>query len=223
MEIKRWQSGTEPRISIVIPTIPATDHDEIIEIFQSQKFGKNWEVLVVIDDKATDRRCEARNIGLKEAQAAIVAHTDDDVEPPDDWLANVHMAFEPDVICVEGCVQGGMTYTGTGLYRGCNIAVRRREALRVGGWNEEYAGWRDDTEFGWRLEEQGAGECIYDGKVLMRHPPEPRTISKVDQEIMLYTRFPEKYRERIPSSMKKTLFVALAKRSWGRPLLKFVG
>lgn len=219
MEVERWQSGPDPSISVVLATIPSTDHSDVVEKLKNQSFSKDWEVLIVVDNEPTDRRCEARNIGLREAKADIVAHTDDDVSPPEDWLDNIYSVFEPDVICVEGPVQGGMVYTGTGLYRGCNMAVRRDEALRVGGWDEKYAGWRDDTEFGWRLEERGEGQCNYVESVVMNHPPKPRTEPRIDQEIMLYEEFSDKYRDRVPNGTKKELFLFLIERRWGKHIL----
>lgn len=219
MEFERWQSGPNPSISVVLATIPSTDHSDVVEKLKNQSFSKDWEVLVVVDNEPTDRRCKARNIGLREAKADIVAHTDDDVLPPEDWLGNIYSAFQADVICVEGPVQDGMNYTGSGLYRGCNMAVRREEALRVGGWDEEYAGWRDDTEFGWRLEEEGKGQCIYVDSAVMCHPPEPRTEPRIDQEMLLYKSFSEKYRDRVPKSTKRELFLFLVERRRGQYIL----
>ncbi|WP_162991418.1 glycosyltransferase family 2 protein [Halostella salina] len=222
MEIERWQSGPNPSISVVIPTVPSTDHSDVVEELKEQSFTEEWEILIIVDDEPTDRRCEARNTGLRESTADIVAHTDDDVSPPSDWLDNIHTAFEADVICVEGPVRGGMNYTGTGLYRGCNMAVRRSEALRVGGWDEEFAGWRDDTEFGWRLEREGEGKCIYVDSLLMHHPPKPRTEPRIDQEIMLYNRFSNRYRDRVPGSAKKHAFMFLVERRLGRYILNIL-
>ncbi|EMA58380.1 glycosyltransferase family 2 protein [Halorubrum lipolyticum] len=220
MEVERWQSGPDPSISVVLATIPSTDHSDVVEKLKNQSFPREWEIVVVVDNEPTDRRCEARNIGLREAKADIVAHTDDDVSPPEDWLDNIYSAFEADIICVEGPVQGGMDYTGTGLYRGCNMAVRREEALRVGGWDEEYAGWRDDTEFGWRLEEDGHGRCIYADSVVMVHPPAPRTDLRIDQEIELFHRYPDRYRDRLPDSTRKDVFLLLNRSVWGQHLLR---
>ncbi|WP_424008772.1 glycosyltransferase [Haloferax denitrificans] len=223
MQIERWQSGSSPVISVVIATVPSTDHHEVVERLKCQDFDKSWEVIVVVDDEPTDQRCKARNIGLREANADIVAHTDDDVSPPETWLSTIHSAFDDDIICIEGRVEGGLQYRGEGIYVGCNIAVCRSEALRVGGWNEEYAGWRDDTEFGWRIEEEGKGQCIYRDDVLMRHPPTPRTGFRADQERALRDKYPEKYRERILGTWRKRLLLFLQKRGWDQYVLKLLG
>lgn len=222
MQTERWQSGFDPVLSVVLPTIPSTEHEDVVENLKTQNFKNDWEIIVVVDDEPTDRRCEARNIGIQEANADIVAHTDDDVVPPDDWVSNVYDAFDENVICVEGRVEGGLQYTGTGLYVGCNIAVRRDEALRVGGWDEDYAGWRDDTEFGWRLEKKGQGRCVYCDDVVMRHPPSPRTNYRADQEKRLKNMYPEKYQERILGSWRKRVLLFLQKRGWGEYVLKMI-
>jgi glycosyltransferase involved in cell wall biosynthesis len=220
MEVERWQSGPSPHISVVIPTIPSNTVDGLVAELKNQQFTGDWEIIIVVDGAPTDRRCEARNVGIREAEGEIVAHTDDDVSPPSEWLARIDEVFAQDVICLEGRVCGGMNYAGEGLYRGCNMAVRRDEALRVGGWNEEYVGWRDDTEFGWRLEEKGNGRCIYRDDVVMTHPPNPRTSVKMDQEIQIYNTYPEKYRKRIPYSVKKIVFIAMCRRRGGQRLLR---
>ncbi|MFI7601581.1 glycosyltransferase family 2 protein [Actinoplanes sp. NPDC049681] len=47
----------------------------------------------------------ARNAGLAAARAAVVAFTDDDVEPADDWLAQLAAPFaDPSVACVTGMI-----------------------------------------------------------------------------------------------------------------------
>jgi len=222
MEVECWQSGPAPVISVVIPTIPTNSVRGVVDELKDQQFTEDWEVIIVVDDEPTDRRCEARNVGIKEAEGEIIAHTDDDVSPPDDWLSRIHGVFDQDIICVEGRVRGGMNYTGEGLYRGCNMAVRRDAALRVGGWNEEYTGWRDDTEFGWRLEKEGDGRCVYRDDVVMTHPPNPRTTVKMNQEIQIYNTYPDKYRKRIPDSIKKSVFLTMCERPRGQQLLKLL-
>lgn len=219
MEVTRWRSGDDPVVSVVLPTIPSRDHKPVLSRLRRQAFNRSWEVLVVVDDEPTDRRCEARNLGLEEASAEIVAHTDDDVEPPKEWVANLYNAFDPDVICVEGRVVGGLRYDGEGIYVGCNLAVRRDAALSVGGWDEAYAGWRDDTEFGWRLERDADGDCVYRHGVAMRHPPTPKTNYRSDQERRLRESYPTRYRERIVGTRKDRLLLALQRNQVGATLV----
>lgn len=182
----------DPDVSVVIPTIPASDHEAVVEALRAQT-ADAFEVLVVNDD-ALDI-CEARNAGIDAAEADIVALTDDDTEPPADWVETIIDTFEerPELVCIEGPVVGGLSYDGTRRYVGCNVAFRREAALEVGGYDSEYAGWRDDTEFGWRMEKHGP--CAYVESLVMNHPPRPRSTIDRELEAKLQAEYPERYEE----------------------------
>jgi glycosyltransferase involved in cell wall biosynthesis len=183
-------SSENPAISVVIPTIPANDHKDVTRQLEKQEFSRPYEVIVV-NDESKDI-CEARNTGIREASAEIVSLTDDDCEPPLNWLSSIIEVFDTtDLVCVEGQVTGGINYTGARHYVGCNISFKRDAALEIGGFDSRFAGWRDDTEFGWRMEEMG--RCKYSESVLMRHPPRPGSSYIHDNELKLKKEFPEKY------------------------------
>ncbi len=194
-------SAADPDVSVVIATVPDNDHEEVVARLRDQVVEADWEVIVVNDD-AVDR-CEARNVGLRVADGEIVAFTDDDTEPPPDWLAGVLDAFRstPELVCLEGRVTGGPRYTGRGHYVGCNMAVRREAALAVGGWDPRFAGWREDTEFGWRLEATADGVCEYRDEVHMVHPPLPRTNYDPEHEQLLRAEYPERYADRVATDV----------------------
>lgn len=196
----------DPAISVVIATIPANDHATVCSNLQNQAFDGEWEIIVV-NDLDLDR-CEARNVGLMEARGEIVAFTDDDTEPPTDWLQAIAAAFtsNPELVCLEGRVTGGIKYGGSGRYVGCNMAVDRTAAISVGGWDSRYAGWREDTEFGWRLESRTDGDCEYHDEVVMVHPDIPRTTYERRQERLLKTEYPERYRERFDNTIVQRLW-----------------
>lgn len=104
----------------------------------------------------------ARNAALREAAAEIVAFMDDDCEAEVDWLAQLDRCFEEDVDLVSGAVlaparerrrfavcpsvvPGEVTFAlrpGDAALPaefdalGANLAVRRRTAVRVGGFDE---------------------------------------------------------------------------------------
>jgi GT2 family glycosyltransferase len=205
-----WEYQTQadnPDISVVISSIPTSDHSATCEALREQDFDGKWEIIVTEDPNLD--RCEARNFGLHEAKADIVAFTDDDTRPPSDWIQSIYEAFQSnnELICIEGSVHGGIRYDGKGTYVGCNIAVDRSEAIRVGGWDSCWAGWREDTEFGWRLEEEGKGECQFDSNVKMLHPGSPRTDYKHRLETLLKEKYPKKYEERIAGA-------SLIERAW---------
>ncbi|WP_327050924.1 glycosyltransferase [Halomicrococcus gelatinilyticus] len=191
--IRRPYASADPDVSVVVPTLPTNDHDEVVDALRAGT-ADAFEVLVV-DDADLDI-CEARNAGIEAAEADVVALTDDDCVPPPEWVDRVRAAFaDDDVVCVEGRVEGGRTYRGTGMYVGCNLAFDRETALDAGGFRSEYAGWRDDTEFGWRMEERGPTR--YDPDLVMQHPP--RTRARIDDELetRLQREYPERYEERV--------------------------
>ena len=104
----------------------------------------------------------ARNAALREAAGEIVAFMDDDCEAEVDWLAQLDRCFEDDVDLVSGAVlaparerrrfavcpsvvPGEVTFVlrpGDAALPtefdalGANLAVRRRTAVRVGGFDE---------------------------------------------------------------------------------------
>ncbi|WP_433625899.1 glycosyltransferase family 2 protein [Halomicrococcus sp. NG-SE-24] len=190
--IRKPRTSADPDVSVVIPTVPANDHDAVVDALREGTV-EEFEVLVV-DDADLDI-CEARNAGIEAATADIVALTDDDCRPPPEWLARVRDALAGDAVCVEGRVEGGRTYRGTGLYVGCNLAVDRETALAAGGFRSAYAGWRDDTEFGWRMEDRG--RCRYDHGMVMVHPDSPRASIDDEKEARLRREYPRRYEERI--------------------------
>lgn len=192
MTIERPIRAADPAVSVVVPTIPANDHSTVVEFLRRQRF-ENFEVIVV-DDADLDI-CEARNAGIEAAGADVVALTDDDCEPPTEWVGEVDAAFAEidDLVCLEGSVTGGREYHGTRRYVGCNLSFDREQALEVGGFRSDYAGWRDDTEFGWRMERDVDGVCAYRESVRMRHPPVPRASIDSELEARLKAEYPDRY------------------------------
>lgn len=206
MSIERPVRTRDPAVSVVVPSVPDHDHARTVALLEAQAFDHPYEVIVV-NDGSIDRS-EARNRGIEAASVDVVALTDDDCEPPADWLARIRSAFlDPDLVCLEGGVYGGCRYTGTRRYLGCNVAVRRDAALAVGGYRSEYAGWREDTEFGWRLESKASGRCRYDDDLRMRHPTVPRTVPDLACERRLRAEYPERYREVIGTGPLHRLYL----------------
>jgi glycosyltransferase involved in cell wall biosynthesis len=190
--IRKPYTSDEPRVSVVVPTLPGNDHDAVVAALRNQTVT-DFELLLV-DDASLDI-CEARNAGIESASADVVALTDDDCLPPPEWVKTIENALADDTVCVEGSVSGGRTYRGTGLYVGCNLAFDREVALLAGGFRSEYAGWRDDTEFGWRMETYGL--CRYDPALTMSHPDRPRASIDAEKEGRLKREYPRRYQERI--------------------------
>ncbi len=207
--VEYHRRAADPDLSVVVATIPSNSHAEVCRHLREQSYDGDWEVIVV--DDAGLNRSEARNVGLRRAAADIVAFTDDDTKPPADWLPSIKRAFHanPDLVCLEGRVTGGSHYSGTGYYVGCNMAVDRAAALEVGGWRSEFAGWREDTEFGWRMEKRANGECAYVDDVVMVHPSLPRTGYDERKERKLRATHPDLYAERVAGDPVKRGWLAL--------------
>lgn len=205
MGIEYAKRAPDPVISVVIPSTPENDLGTTLACLDTQTFDESYEVLVV-NDSSLDRS-EARNTGLRNASAEIVALTDDDTEPPEDWLAAIHQEFrsDPDLVCLEGPVYGGSRNFSPRHYVGCNLAVRRDVALAVGGFRSEFSEWREDVEFGWRMESQADGVCRFSEEVRMCHPTVPRTTFKPELERQLRTEYPERYEEVMNASLLRQI------------------
>lgn len=194
MSIEHPIRHDDPDISVVIPTVPSNSHDQVVADLRRQTYDA-FEVIVVNDGERDI--CEARNAGIDESRANIVALTDDDCRPPKQWVELILEVFRanPDLICLEGSVRGGREYNGKRKYVGCNLAFDRDTAVAIGGFNSTYAGWRDDTEFGWRMERDASGKCDFDPRVVMDHPDTPRATIDKEIEANLRRDFPNRYEE----------------------------
>lgn len=206
MDIEYARSSEDPVLSVVIPSVPTYDHSTTVDCLVDQSLDHPYEVLVV-NDGSLDRS-EARNAGLREASAEVVALTDDDTRPPRDWLERIHDAFRADakLVCLEGAVYGGCRNLGARNYVGCNLAVRRDAALSVGGFRSAFSEWREDVEFGWRMERDADGRCRYSEDVRMCHPTAPRTAFKPDLERQLREEYPQRYEEVLNTSTIRRLY-----------------
>ncbi|MHC3381013.1 glycosyltransferase family 2 protein [Haloarcula sp. H-GB5] len=197
-------TGGTPEISVVIPTIPKSSHKRVVEDLKSQHFEADYEIIVVNDSSIN--ACQARNAGLLTADSPIVAFTDDDCRIPSDWLQKISNSFDDNTICVEGSVSGGINYEGERGYLTCNLAVDRQSAISAGGFNSEFSGWREDTEFGWRMERDVSGECKYNEGTHVVHPKASRSDYEHDKEVRLRHRFPERYDSVMNSSYTDILY-----------------
>lgn len=193
MGVEYVRRAADPVLSVVIPSVPLNDHRSTVACFEGQTIGVPFEVILV-NDGGLDRS-EARNRGLEAASANVVALTDDDTRPPPDWLEIAHGEFnaDPELVCLEGPVFGGARSFRPRHYVGCNLAVRREAALAVGGFRSDFSEWREDTEFGWRMERDADGVCRFDESFRMCHPTVPRTALNLELEKQLRAEYPDRY------------------------------
>ena len=141
----------------------------------------------------------ARNRGLAASKGSIIAFTDDDCVVDPNWVTALwnEFAANPDIAVVGGRVDlyapqdqpvsirpiaervryanAGQIY---GLIIGCNLAIRRGVAERIGGFDPAFGGSKgvvaDDVEFVYRALKQRLG-ILYTPEALVLHNHGRRT------------------------------------------------
>lgn len=130
------------KFEVIIVNDASTDNTkEMLE----KNFGKNKKITLINFEK-NQGVCRARNAAIKKARFPIIANMDHDCIPARDWLKNLVKPFEnPEVGIV----------TSYGGYGGTSTAFRRSIALKVGGYDEDYFYYREDTDFAFKIIEAG--------------------------------------------------------------------
>lgn len=159
---------------------------------------------------------KARNQGGYLASGDMIAFTDDDCEPRPDWLANAVEYFEDDGVAgIEGLVCSdklddpdwrpvtNVGFEGIGFMT-ANLMVRNSIFQKLDGFDLAFDDphFREDTDFGWRM--QALGRVPYAREVKVYHPPHRRDIARESQaernrffekDALLLRKHPERYRD----------------------------
>jgi GT2 family glycosyltransferase len=163
----------------------------------------------------------ARNTGFRAALGDIVAYIDDDAYPDPHWLRYLVQAFhEGDWACVGGpnlvpasdppLAQAVANAPGGPVHvlitdqeaehvPGCNMAFRRDELLRVGGFDPRFRTAGDDVDICWRIQDGGRKICYHPGALVWHHRrPSVRTYLRQQvgygrAEALLEDKWPAKY------------------------------
>jgi len=180
-----------------------------------------------IDSRFPDKK---RNFGIKKARAGIIAFTDDDCLPDKNWLSEIAKIFRASksLAGVEGLTYNNnkkLYFHATenlkgGKFPACNYAFRKKWLERVGGFDEEYNFFREDTDLAFKVLKAG-GKIVFDRNARVFHPPRAlplhfplKELKMVKGDIRLYKKFPRLYRQHfgLPcrSPLKQSLFTALA-------------
>ncbi|NJR41733.1 MAG: glycosyltransferase [Akkermansiaceae bacterium] len=119
----------------------------------------------------------ARNAGAAIAQHSLLAFTDDDCEPDEEWLARLRPVFQNKIYAAVGgpnlpppprsweeavtcAAPGAPSHVMIGDEEaehlpGCNLAVRKSAFDAIGGFDSRFQTAGDDVDFCWRLREAG--------------------------------------------------------------------
>lgn len=169
---KEKQSFTPPKsATIVVATLNGGEPlIHAIRGMLDQRYKGKWDVVVVDDgswDKTTPhllRRhfennprvtiitlprsgvCKARNAGIRAATNEVVINMDHDCIPEKDWLERMMSGFDSPRV---GAVSA---YGGFG---GTSTAFRRDLLHHLGGYDEDYFYYREDTDLSFRIMELG--------------------------------------------------------------------
>lgn len=214
-EIDSAEPGIE--VSVVIATRNGAERLPIVlGELERQTFARERFEAIIIDDDSHDgtpevaRRFEharvieagrhvgqpaARNLGIAAASGELLAFTDDDCMPDQDWLERGVSRFreDPELGILAGRVTIALSsdpsvaelldaaryfdverYARKGFALGAGLWVRTEQARTVSGFNERLAGYgHDDFEFCRLLVDRGV-RLGYAPEVHQNHPPRAR-------------------------------------------------
>ncbi len=170
MLAKQLQKKALPGVTILV----ATYNNEValrktLDALLSQKYAGKYEVIVVNDGSTDGTRefldaykegksyfrvfhqpnsgvCKARNLGIESAQYGIVVNMDHDCIAEKDWLEKMVMGFDSPKVGVVSAYD---------YYGGTSTAYRKELLEKVGGYDEEYHYYREDTDLSFKIMELG--------------------------------------------------------------------
>ena len=170
----------------------------------------------------------ARNRGWRGARAGIIAFTDDDTVPDRDWLRNGLMAFDDDVDALWGRItmplpdqptdyERDAGHLSTAEFVTANCLCRKAVLDALGGFDERFRlAWREDSDFHFRLLEQGA-RIRHAPDAVVVHPVRPArwgvSISqqkKIQFDALLYKKHPLLYRRKIRATPRWDYYLTVA-------------
>jgi GT2 family glycosyltransferase len=200
-------------ITIIIPTHKRNELiTDLLKKLEKQDYPKSkYEILVVSDIETEEIHQpvasnvkiyrvnftgadKKRNFGAKMASGSIIAFTDDDCKPENNWLKSINEAFKKNLnaVAVEGITNGKaerlfdhvINNTFGGNYTTSNMSFRKDEFDKIGGFDENYKYFREDSDIAFRLIRSGK-KIIFDKSVKVLHPPIKRNRTSILKELFL--------------------------------------
>jgi glycosyltransferase involved in cell wall biosynthesis len=198
-----------------------TERDfEVVIVDQSEQawtgLGLRFDIDVLYARSPIRGAVSARNLGALLSRGEVLAFVDDDCEPCADWLKAAREALaDPDVVGVEGLVESSKRnasewravtnkgFSGIGFMT-ANLLVRARAFVELNGFDVafEEPHFREDTDFGWRL--QRLGKVPFSEDAWVYHPPHRRDIQReaqstrdrfFEKDALLLQKHPSRYLE----------------------------
>lgn len=108
-------------------------------------FSKNPKVKIIHFEK-NQGVCQARNAGIRAARFPIVVNMDHDCIPAKCWLQKMVSGFDSSLVGVVSAYGG---------YGGTSTAFRKELLDKVGGYDEEYRYYREDTDLAFKVMDLG--------------------------------------------------------------------
>jgi GT2 family glycosyltransferase len=236
-----------PKISVVIPTYrrPQLLYNCLQALLQQHIRPYEYEIIVVSDgpDELTRKQVDkfndaglvnirflpldmkrgpaaARNHGWKNAVADLVAFTDDDCIPGNDWLyALIEEYYQthnsPDYIAFTGKIRVPLneaptdfelntSHLETAEFVTANCACSKKALVKTGGFDERFEmAWREDSDLEFKMIEHDI-PIVKVAEALVLHPARSAKwgVSMQEQkkamfDALLYKKYPELFRQKI--------------------------
>jgi len=129
------------RYDIIVVNDGSTDNTKNI---LDKEFSRNKKINVIhIPHSGV---CVARNVGIENSKGKIVVNMDHDCIPERDWLTKLVDGFSSDMVGV---------VSSYGYYGGTSTAFRRDLLEKVGGYDNEYYYYREDTDLSFKIMDLG--------------------------------------------------------------------